>query len=107
MGRVRTVQGGGGDRQIHSDARRGPGGTFRRYAITIEKKIASEIFFQKGCARKVGWNGCTDADLIDIEVDRFTAFQTGPYACDENRRILKHLDQIKKLMKKREARANE
>ena len=107
MGRERIVQGGDGDRQITSTPKRGPGKAFYEYAIKVAGKVAAAIIFQKGCARKVGWNGCTDADLIDIEVDRFTAFQTGPYACDENRRILKHLDQIKKLMKKREARANE
>jgi hypothetical protein len=106
MGRVRTVQGGDGDRQIFSEGRKGPGGAYHQYAVGLIGNvpgIVAQIKFQKGCARKKGWNGCTNEDLLNVVRDRLECFQAGPFPCKENDRALVHVQRALKALNKRTA----
>ena len=48
----------------------------------------SNIVFQNGPIKEVGVNGITHEVLLAILVDRLSAFQQGPYACEENGKAL-------------------
>lgn len=45
---------------------------------------AITILFQNGPIKVVGVNGITHEALLAILIDRLEAFQSGPYACQEN-----------------------
>jgi hypothetical protein len=49
------------------------------------------IIFQNGPIGDVGVNGVTHEALLAILIDRLSAFQTGPYACQQNELALKLL----------------
>jgi hypothetical protein len=50
------------------------------------------LLFQQGGIAEVGVNGLTHEALLAVIIDRMKAFQSGPYACDENRQALTHLE---------------
>lgn len=41
--------------------------------------------FQSGPIKEVGVNGITNEVLLAILIDRLSAFQRGPFACEENK----------------------
>jgi hypothetical protein len=52
----------------------------------------AEIVFQNGPIGEVGVNGLTHEVLLAIIIDRLRAFQSGPYAGNENRIALDHCE---------------
>ena len=64
--------------------------------------VVGEIAFQNGARDTKGAvNGVLDCDLLEIVRDRLTDFQRGDYACKENERALKHVEQALRWMNKR------
>jgi hypothetical protein len=70
----------------------GIGGACHKYAVTITDPKAHffthGFSFQNGPIGEVGVNGLTHEVLIAILIDRLEGFQSGQYACHENRRAL-------------------
>lgn len=62
------------------------------------------LLFQNGPIGEVGVNGITHEVLLAILIDRMRAFQAGPYACDENRCALAHLEQATRFLHARTMR---
>lgn len=80
----------------------GPGGAYHRYLIegydgrrnpsgTAMVRDGTLLVFQNGGIKEVGVNGITHEALIAVLLDRLTAFQAGPFACEENAEAMKHL----------------
>jgi len=63
---------------------------YRVYPVTKvgDESVLAEIHFQKGPIKEVGLNGCQNEDLLDILIDRLSAFQVGAFACEENENAL-------------------
>lgn len=53
-----------------------------------ESGMEIELLFQHGPIKEVGTNGITHEVLLAVLIDRLRGFQSGAYACDENRRAL-------------------
>jgi hypothetical protein len=71
----------------------GPGGASHEYAIDVGPGHGVfNIQFQKGPIQEVGVNGISHEALLAILMDRLRAFQAGPYACEENRMALEHME---------------
>lgn len=71
------------------------GGACNNYRIEIpsESGITDyRINFQNGPIKDFGVNGLTHEALLAILIDRLSAFQVGPFACDENRFALNNLN---------------
>ena len=49
------------------------------------------IDFQRGPIKEVGVNGLTNEALLAVLIDRMTGFQSGEFACEENREVLNNL----------------
>lgn len=49
------------------------------------------IKFQNGPIKESGVNGCHQEDLLAIVIDRLEGFQSGQFACKENRLALVHV----------------
>ncbi len=49
------------------------------------------LLFQNGPIKEVGVNGVTHEALLAILIDRIEGFQAGPYACEDNKQALIHL----------------
>jgi hypothetical protein len=60
-----------------------------------------EIHFQNGPIKEVGNNGITHEALLAIIEDRLAAFQSGPYACDENAIALQSVRHAQQILKQR------
>lgn len=77
------------------------GGASHHYTIVVPgtndgvktMNIRQDINFQHGPVKEVGANGVPDTAVLTVLVDRLTAFQEGPYNCEENARALYHLQQ--------------
>lgn len=85
----------------------GPGGAHHLYLIsgmnllrhpgTATPMVGEEamgglpMIFQQGPIAENGVNGITHEALLAVLIDRFEAFQAGPYACDENEMALGHM----------------
>lgn len=61
------------------------------YSVAIPGKQSTLIRFQHGNPA-VEISGLTNEVLLAIMADRLKAFQSGPYACQENVRILEHIE---------------
>ena len=56
------------------------------------------IMFQSGVIPEVGINGVTPEVLLEVIIDRFEGYQSGPFACEENDRAIKGMrDAIKAI----------
>ncbi len=81
----------------------GPGGAYHRYEVTGFDTIGNQsrqpgehgdaqhklvILFQNGPIRENGVNGITGEAMLAILIDRYAAFQDGPYANPQNRATL-------------------
>lgn len=51
----------------------------------------AEIVFQNGPIKEAGINGITNEALLAIVEDRLSGFQSGQYACNENKWSLDHI----------------
>jgi hypothetical protein len=49
------------------------------------------IDFQRGPIKEVGVNGLTNEALLAVLIDRMEGFQSGEFACDDNREVLNNL----------------
>lgn len=91
--------------RVHVMDEAGPGGACHEYAITAnpgkyEKDVAL-IKFQKGPVAEVGHNGILEGQLVAIMIDRYQAFQSGPFPSPEGAEILAHLCDIEALIHQR------
>lgn len=88
----------------------GPGGANHKYLISSPANpgkndgVYCELNFQNGAIKESGTNGITHEALLAVLVDRFEAFQRGPYACDENGHALSHLKCVQAFLKGRTER---
>ena len=46
-------------------------------------------------------NGLRDDDLLEIVRDRMKGFQAGPFPCEENDEVIKHLEAALEALKRR------
>ena len=86
---------------IQHDAR-GAGGASHRYIGTIDGEEVLAVWFQhgpRGAADSVP--GVTDAALLAILIDRYDAFQAGPFPSQQGDDIRDHLRVALNLMKDR------
>lgn len=88
----------------------GPGGAYHDYAVVMTRiddtnggrMTTAGILFQKGPRTDPDARmGVLDCDLLEIVRDRLTAFQAGPYACEENAQALAHIELALRWMNKR------
>ena len=93
----------------------GPGGAYHDYAVVMTRSDVTEDGFQVGgliTSAKIEFQngprtdpnarmGVLDCDLLEIVRDRLTAFQAGPYACEENAQALFHIEEALGWMAKR------
>lgn len=88
----------------------GPGGAYHDYAVVMTRidetnggrMTSAGILFQKGPRTDHNARmGVLDCDLLEIVRDRLTAFQAGPYACEENAEALFHIEEALRWMAKR------
>jgi hypothetical protein len=64
------------------------------------------ILFQSGVTTEVGLNGVTPEILLEVLIDRFEGYQSGPFACEENDRAIKGMrDAIQAIQDRRAERA--
>jgi hypothetical protein len=84
----------------------GHGGACHQYSIQYEpsetetaqhhNNLICYINFQNGPIKTYGVNGVTEAALLAVLVDRYKAFQAGPFACAENSDVLRYLGEALK-----------
>lgn len=88
----------------------GPSGAYHNYAVVMTRiddtnggrMTTAGILFQKGPRTDPdARTGVLDCDLLEIVRDRLTAFQAGPYACEENAQALYHIEETLRWMAKR------
>ena len=93
----------------------GPGGAYHDYAVVMTRSGVTEDGFQVGgliTSAKIEFQkghrtdpsariGVLDCDLLEIVRDRLTAFQAGPYACEENAQALFYIEEALGWMAKR------
>ena len=72
---------------------KGSGGACHRYLVTKDHISLCFVKFQDGPINDFGVNGCHNEDLLTIVMDRLECFQAGPYACEENDRALKKIEE--------------
>jgi len=78
------------------------GGASHEYWFTMEGAGVGRIQFQHGPRHEPGSTpGITEGVLLAVLLDRLTAFQAGPYPCEENAEQIKHLEAALALTKKR------
>ncbi|MDQ7977165.1 hypothetical protein QYH69_07880 [Paraburkholderia sp. SARCC-3016] len=61
------------------------------YSVAVPGQKSTLIRFQHGNPT-VEVNGLTNEVLFAIMADRLAAFQTGPFACQENAEMLAHIE---------------
>lgn len=54
----------------------------------VKDDYFAKISFQNGPIKENGVNGCHQEDLLAIVIHRLECFQSGPFACRENRLAL-------------------
>lgn len=69
-----------------------------------EMMTFAEIDFQNGPIAEAGVNGVTHETLLAILMDRLEGFQSGPYACEENRNALMFLKEAQSWLQMRTRR---
>ena len=91
---------------VKAEDERGPGNANHKYRIEWDPDnngyIAAQVIkFQNGPIKEAGVNGVMNEDLIAIVIDRLNGFQSGDYACEENKRALAHLQDALVWLNKR------
>ena len=88
----------------------GQGGACHRYLVSgfnagtnpghrpLEGQFEKVILFQNGPIADFGVNGLTHEALLAILQDRLVYFQAGPYACEENRVALEHIESAQAVL---------
>jgi hypothetical protein len=66
--------------------------------------VEADFSFQNGPIKEVGTNGITHEALLAILIDRLEGFQSGKYACEDNREALVAL-QVAQMCLQRRTRA--
>lgn len=81
----------------------GSGGACHKYRIepTVGNATGVLIEFQNGPLKESIPNGLSNEALLAIVEDRLAGFQSGQYACDDNRFALSHVQEAMSLLKKR------
>lgn len=83
----------------------GPGGAHHIYIIEpvgISEGIATVIDFQKGARKDPdAITGVIDSDLLEIVLDRYKAFQAGPFSSRENAIVITHIEEALMWMNRR------
>lgn len=77
----------------------GEGGACHKYGLCRANTLEGSgcefdfgwIHFQDGPIKENGVNGCHQEDLLAIVIDRLRGFQSGEFACEENRLALVHV----------------
>ena len=83
----------------------GPGNVCHEYQILRDGKELCVIKFQRGPAKENGEPGVTELDLLEILLDRFAGYQSGPYRCRETAcAATKTEEALMWLMRRRDAR---
>jgi hypothetical protein len=85
---------------------RGFGNAYHEYDIVSrneDDKSFACINFQKGPLKENKVNGCFQEDLIEICIDRLRCFQSGSFACRENKLALMKLEEALMWLNKRTA----
>lgn len=62
--------------------------------LGMANALMSEIQFQYGPIKEHGVNGVHHEDLIAIVIDRLQCFQSGDYACNENKLAIDNLQLV-------------
>jgi hypothetical protein len=83
--------------------RRGFGGARHRYVIMAGPMQLGCIKFQEGPIQENGVNGLMQEDLLAIVIDRLQGFQSGNFACEENKNALKAAEQALSWLRHRTA----
>jgi hypothetical protein len=86
----------GNELSISADDEPGPGGANHVYSICGHNGTQGWrdiISFQNGPVSESSVNGITEGALLSIILDRFNAFQKGPYACRENALAITKLEE--------------
>lgn len=81
----------------------GSGGACHRYLVTKDHVSLCFVKFQERPIKEFGVNGCQNEDLLAIVIDRLECFQSGPFACEENARALKKIEESLGWLKYRTA----
>ena len=75
----------------------GPGNGCHQYRVEIKAEshqpYVDTVVFQEGPVQEVGINGLQNEHLLAMVIDRLQGFQSGPYACNENRLALESLEE--------------
>ena len=71
----------------------GAGGACHRYLITKNHVSLCFVKFQEGPTQDFGATGCYNEDLLSIVIDRLECFQAGSFACEENDRALRKIQE--------------
>ena len=66
-----------------------------------DKLIMGYIRFQQGVREGNLPVGLRDDDLLEIVRDRMKGFQAGPFPCEENDEVIKHLEAALEALKRR------
>lgn len=62
-----------------------------------------KITFQRGNRKNVGQNGCRMEDVVDVLIDRLTAYQSAMYKNQDNELALMYLQEAKQALARRSA----
>lgn len=96
MERLNTIQQKAKLNDVYRHGEPGPGGAYHDYTIVSAdgQHILEHIEFQKGPRKDPeSRHGILECDLLEIVRDRLTHFQAGPFACEENARALRNVQE--------------
>lgn len=91
------VEGDSANHQIRIEVTDEPGAAGANHEYRVLKPdgkfaVLGTISFQNGPIKEFGVNGVTGEALTAIQIDRMRAFQSGPFACDDNAEALAHYE---------------
>jgi hypothetical protein len=75
------------------------GGAHHEYEVhDADGNVVGKVSFQNGPIKEHGVNGVTHEAVLAIVAHRLRSFQSGPYACDENRTALDHIERANEIL---------
>jgi hypothetical protein len=97
--------------KIEAIDEKGEGGANHHYLVqwgeidniegwTIQKEYL-EIIFQKGPIKENGVKGVSNEAILAIVIDRLEGFQSGNFACEENKEALEYLSRAMRVLQRR------